>query len=246
MIRLFVAILLCASPAYAFGPTWGVIGGGIFIDTYSDITLWWRCEGLTLGAADYSAGDTSVSTFSGADINTDAVKIGTNGCDYPTVDDYHSLTVTGDDIVSDEEGRLGSYVRFVSMADGGKLGEVYGDANNYLRFATTATDELRFRWVANGVTATDLDTAAANLATNTWYYVEFAWKRSTNYREIFVDGVSAGSSSAALGNFATAVTSFRPGSATGTNNDHHQDNIAISNLSTRDFNALKDLTESPR
>ena len=52
-------------------------GGG----DYSDITLWWTCESNTIGANDYSAGDTSATLYDGATINASAVKYGTNGLD---------------------------------------------------------------------------------------------------------------------------------------------------------------------
>lgn len=216
-------------------------------DTTS-IIFWWRCEAAdfsgTNGTTDYSAGDDIGALASAAAINTDAVKYGTNGLDLPTPSDY--ILFDPPIAALEEEGRIGFWMRLTSFTDTRRLVNVTEDAGDFFYIQLDGTDELEFYWYDAGTARTEFITSGANLTTATWYFVEAAWKTSTDYREIFVNGTSYGSSSATIENFDTAPAWIAFGDGTGTAQDTHTDNIIISTDSTVDlYTVCKDELEWP-
>lgn len=85
---------------------------------------------------------------------------------------------------------------------------------------------------------------SSNLSSGTWYYIEAAWDVDANTREVWIDGVSVGTSSATInaGDATVLVIGNNPNVAAVL----YIDNVAISDDITRDLEALKDLTASPR
>lgn len=216
-------------------------------DDYSDITFWWRCEGTTLDhpGNDYSAGDTTTVLAGIAAINTAAVKNGTNGLDCPTSASYAPFAISSNDIIVAAEGRIGFWLRVTTWVDGAYITEWRdGSGDDRVHPQLNGTDELKFYWKDGGTERTSLISTDANLSTGTWYFVEFAWKTSTDYREIFVGGVSKGSSSATI-NASPDNIYFRLGNTGSTLSDLHEDHLIISNDSTRDLYALKDTDNYP-
>lgn len=226
--------------------------------SFADILFWWRCEGVTLdGSLDHTEGADSVgSLVSGAAINTDAVKYGTNGLDIPTTNDYVEFGVTSGDMISSAEGRLGCWFEFTTWVDNALLFDYrHSDASNAMGVKMLSGDGLYWYWTDNSNGRVALSIVDADLDTpGVWYFLEFAWKTSTNYREIFVNGASKGSSSSTIETFTTDEF-CRFGNKSANAADFFIDNIMISNLSatsSRDFYIdthegvpLKDVTAYP-
>lgn len=245
---LFLCFLLIASSVWAWTGI-GFMGGGSppSSDDYSDITFWWRCEAAdfsgTNGTLDYSAGDVIANLNSAAAINTDAVKYNTNGLDCPGANDRAELTVSSDDIIDADEFRIGFWYNRTTYADYSIIIQIFQDVNNKSNLGIYSTDGIYWEWKDGGTSRTALSIADAGLDATTWYFIEFACKVSTNYREVFVDGVSKGSSAETIGTFAPNLFSF--GIISAVASDFYFDEIKISDDSTRDFNALKDVTSYP-
>lgn len=224
----------------------GFIGGSSPYD-YSDITFWWRCEAAdfsgTNGNTDYSAGDDTATLNSAAAINTDAVKYNTNGLDCPGADDFVTFAVSSDDIIDADEFRIGFWYYQTTQANDCIIVQFYSGASNKSNIYIYSTDGIKWWWKDGGTIRTDLIIVDADITATTWHFLEFACKVSTNYREVFVDGVSKGSSAETIGTFAPTV--FRFGIMEAVANDWYVDEIKISNDSTRDFDALKDVTSYP-
>ena len=108
-------------------------------------------------------------------------------------------------------------------------------------------DELTLYWMDSNNTRTALVSVDANLTTGTWYWVEVAAKPSTDYREIWVDGVSKGSTTAStISSFAVPVGTMYMGDfVVGASVDVHMDNIIISTDSIDSFTDCKDELEWP-
>jgi len=219
----------------------------------TNILFWWRCESLQLndecigagnpvadctgantGTLDYSNNDQLASSNSGAAINADANKTGTNGLDIPTSSDY--VYFSSPTSTLDDEGRIGFWIRFVTLNDNAQIFTLYDDSNDFFRVRADGTDELNSLWSDAG-DEDEITTVDANLSTGTWYFVEFAWKQSTPYREIFVNGVSKVSSSAAYDAFqGGGPTTMYIGVVGSGNGDYHIDqNLIISTDSTDDL-----------
>lgn len=219
--------------------------------TTTNITFWWRCEALdfsaTDGTLDYSAGDNIADAYSGAAINTAAVKIGTNGLDIPTVYDYVDFAVSLEDIVSSAEGRIGFWWRYTTWGDDAGIIRVTDSSPIFeIELNLTASDELEFKWYDNGTQRTTLTSSSSPLpSSGTWYFIEMAWKASTAYREIFVNGISAGTSSATIANASVSVNLFQIGETNSVAVDYHTDQIFISSSSTDNLYPCRDETEWP-
>lgn len=217
-------------------------------DDYSDITFWWRCEAAdfsaTNGTLDYSAGDDTASATGSPAINTDAVLYGTNGLDIPANEtaSYYNLSVSSIDIVNDAEGRIGFWYRWTGTYDDGECIMYFIDGANseYAGLFTQTSYRLYFRWADSGG-AKDYNTTGTIPLTDTWYFVEYAWKPAENYREVFINGESAGADSTGISEFTANPSLIRIGNVwagAGDTHDASMDNIIISNKSTRDLYKL--------
>jgi len=231
-----------ATPSPSASPSGG--------DAYTDLVLFWRCEGTTLGAGDTYGTDNTVTLVSDAAVNAAAVKIGTNGLNIPTSNDTAELTNNDEYITS--EGRFGAWIKINTWAAGlAFLTANDGVAENVIEFYLAGADgtgNLSTFWKDSDIDRTILTSTGANLASATWYFIELAWKESTNYREIFVDGVSRGSSSATIGAWSAPLESVIFGDTWWVNggSGYYMDNIMLSTLSTRNLEPLKNLTSTPK
>lgn len=223
-----------------------VYSGGV-TDDYTDIVFWWRCEGTTLGADDYSDGDTTAESHGAVAINTDAVKIGTYGVDVPGDNDYYTFVVSNGDILPvGGAGRLSCWFYYNTWVDSSYLFYYTSSAatTDRLRIEMVSSNEILMRWVYDG-TATTFSTTDANLSSGTWYYLEFEWDPSNNYMAIYVDGDLKASNTTAI----TALPNsgyWRIGNYNSTASDYYLDNITVSDDKDRNLYALRNLTSSPR
>ena len=185
--------------------------------------------------------------ISAAAINTDAVKIGTNGIDIPTSYDAAQFDIVSLDLASDEEGRMGCYVYINTFVDTASIFSVYKDVNNNFELEMEDPDDLRFTWIDNSTGRNYLESAGVAIGTGTWYFLEIAWKTSTNYREIFVDGTSRADTTAdTIGNFAVDPNELNWGNRkTSAEADFYLDQCMVSNDIPRDLNNLKGLPAYP-
>ena len=256
MLLLFFGFCLgFGSPGFGFSiparPPSPASGSGASVAcNTSSIVFWWRAEALdftaTNGTLDYTAGtDTTFSTNNTPAINTDAVKYGTNGLDIDSSQDY--IYIGTPSTTLDDEGSISFWIYFNAFVDEAGLGLIdEDDWQNRSNLRLNGTDELEFRWTDHGVDRTHLITTSANITTGQWYYFQFVWKTSTNYREIFVDNSSEGSSSATIHSFETPVTDLYFGDVYGRLGiDYFIDNVIVSNSSTFDAYSCKDETEWP-
>jgi len=232
---------------------WG--GSAATCDT-SSMIWWWRAEVVDFsdgsgdggnGETDYSVIDASAvgTVNNNAVCNAAAKKYGTNGLDIPAAWDYISFPTPS--ATWDDEGRLGFWIRPTTRTDDGVIIYLYGDANNHFRVRFDGTTELNWAWKDSSTARTEFATSGAGVAAGaTWYWIEVAWKTSTNYREIFVNGVSKGSSAETIASFGVAVATMYFGDTTGIAQDLHMDNVIGGTVSTDDFYTVcKDELEWP-
>jgi len=112
------------------------------------------------------------------------------------------------------------------------------------------TDELEVYWRDNATTRTALTTNNANLSTGIFYFIEFAWKTSSNLREIYLNGTEltyAAGDGADISSFDGDVDTLYFGdSISAVSYDVHMDNIIYSTDSTVDlYTVCKDEEEWP-
>lgn len=250
LLFIFVAV----TPVYSVSPAISVtvMGGSSSTCDTSNVVLWWRAEALdfsgTNGTTDYTSNDDTWSVNNGLAVHSSAAKYGTYGLDVNSSWKYGYLD-PGNPTTMDEEGKFGSWVRIQTFLNGFILAQVYWDNSNKFGFALAGTDELEFRWRDNNTARTTLTTTSANLTTGTWYWIEAAWKTSTSYREIWVDGVSQASTTTGPMNDFSSASFYRlylGDAAVGSTVDIHMDNIIMSTDSTVDLHTdCKDELEWP-
>ena len=206
--------------------------------TPADITFWWRCEAAdfsgTNGTLDYSAGD-DTAALTNATISADA-NLGTspqaNGLDCDS--SSHYATFDGD-ILTSAEGRLYFKFSYNTWVNGAGLFFVDEDANNRWYIELTSDDGLKWYWKDDSTDRTTLVINDAGLSSSsTTYNIELAWNASTNYREVFVNGTSKGSSSDAINAITEATVQFGE-TYGGGGIDYYIDDIIITSDSAQDL-----------
>lgn len=211
------------------------------------LTLFSRCEGATLdGTHDYSAGDTTWSLNSAAAFNTSGVKVGTNGLNCASSDDYAELSSSS--IVDRTAGTLAFWFRIGTWADTTWIANLQGTAyNDRINIELYGADELVFRHVANGDHNVILVTTAANLTTGNWYFVQAHWSSSAGDIRLEVYD-SSGSLIQAVENLSAGVgvapadiIAIRMGTQN-TSGTVDIDNVFIGTAYADDFLASRDIT----
>lgn len=153
-------------------------------------TFYWRCEGTTLannGTDDLWASDNTATAIGSPAIGSGAARVGSNGIVISEGSEGYWFDITG--LCSRLLGNVGLWFRFSGSYPAGTLFEISDDSNtaHHIRLSTTGTDELRMS-VRNpdvGPPVT-LDTTAANLAADTWYFIVAKWDQANSDRRIEV------------------------------------------------------------
>jgi hypothetical protein len=122
----------------------------------ANITFFWDCEDTTIqtdqdcvSGGDFTAGDTSAVAASSAAINSDAVKHGTNGCDFPTSGDHYQFSTDIANIIDGgNDGKVAFWFRVdASWTTGRNLFVARETGNGYgLTIMLSGTDELSVQW----------------------------------------------------------------------------------------------------
>ncbi|MCK4240829.1 MAG: hypothetical protein KAX30_04340 [Candidatus Atribacteria bacterium] len=258
LLLLLLLLIFSAISASAWNPCVVTSGKKAAGASYNDITLWlgfegtWSSPTYTIGADDYSAGDTTGTITSVAVVNSDAGLIGTNGLDCPTSYDRMQFSVSSDNIISGTAGRIGLKIRFTAWAQDGSVFNVVETAgNDHFDLLTYGADgvgtrELRFRWEDDNSTTNLITTTTADLVLGTIYFIEIKYDTTANSFELWIDGVSKGTDTTDKGPIQPVTLEI--GEIFGGALDQHIDNLMISDDITRDFygEGLHDDTTSPR
>lgn len=235
---IILGVLLC-TPLYSDMNPY-IAGADDAGDAYADILFFWTCESATLGDDDYSAGDTTGTLNSAAEINATAAKVGTNGLYVPTGSDYYSFDILSNDIFASAQGRIGFWWKYyiTTWEDNAMLFTVNGTED--LAILTKNGDELRVTWGASAWTST-----SASLVVDTWYFVEVVYNTDTDSMRVLIDGSEIISSTATAFAPLNTPVALRIGSFNG-GYQYYIDNFMISSDSTRSLYELRNLTASPR
>ena len=220
----------------------GLLLSLLALQAFAAPTFFWRMEGTTLdGTHDFTAGDSTAALNSLAAINTDAVRIGTNGLDCPTSSDHAQFDVSSGDLISQSVGSLGFWFRLQSFTSGASLFRAHntGTINNHIQVELSGTDDatgreiglrIRLNLAINAV----LVTTDADLQLDTWYRLVVRWDEPNSDRRIEVyndDGAARTSIEDLTTDFdqPTGINTMFVGDATGGTLDLHMDNFVIAN-----------------
>lgn len=152
----------------------------------ADPTFFWRCEGTTLdGTDDFTAGDTTAASSGTPAIDSNAERVGTNGCLTNGVESFRFDTAS---ITNPAEASIGLSVRFVSaIQNGGKVFRLRGaNDNDTIEILVVNSDELRLniRNATGGLIT--LDTTAANITADNYFGVVIRYHCANDDRSISV------------------------------------------------------------
>jgi hypothetical protein len=220
---------------------------------YSDITFWlgWEncsptCTSYTLGSDDYTAGEDSTATRNSSPLLTaGSALVGSVGSYHPGSGDNWLFTDSTDGAWPTGSFRVGFKLYVNSGTDNAVLikKRYDGDELFYIRCEDAGCDDLRVSY-GNGAAYTYIQTNANIIPNATEVFVEVSYDVTVDEMELFVDGVSKGTSTAANTAF-TSGGNIQIGETDSVAINCHLDNIIVSNDYTRDLNALKDLTTAP-
>jgi len=153
------------------------------------LTLYWRCEGTTLDAThDFSAADTTAATNNSPSLDAAAAKLGSTGILINGVSERYDFAPTS--IISPATGTVAFWFRFMnSMVNLETFFLARGSAssNDSITIGIGAgNDEVFLGIRRNGGTNVTLTTSAANMTTNTWYFIVASWDQPNSDRRIAV------------------------------------------------------------
>lgn len=198
------------------------------------VTFFWRAEGTTLsGTDDLPGADTSATATGAPAINATAALVGSNGIQVDAGGEHYTLD---NDVVDRLVGSVGFWIRIQTWAAGGTFWYVRGSSYTYaIRVAMVGTDELRLQFNED-VNVSTLDTTAANLATNTTYFVTASWDQPNNDRRLRVydssgtlihEAEDTSTAYTAPVDLAAASNGHRFGEASGAGAAFYLDNIFV-------------------
>ena len=247
MKKLILVLILVLVPGLSFAGAHSVsiVRGPVVAGDYNDIVFFWTAESTTLGADDYSAGDTTAALQSSASISPTAAIVGSNGVLIPTASDFARFVVSSNDIYP-ASGRIGLYVYANTIpVDGvGFLRWANADATSRAVVQFTSSGDIDVYWRDSGTSRTACASTTDPIAADTAYFIEIAY--DTNYREIFVDGASVANCTTTTTQQNPTVLDIGNESAVSPGDGLHIDQIMVSNDKTRNLYLLRNLTESPR
>lgn len=220
-------------------------------DSYTDLVLFYRCEALQMGVGDTYGTDSLWTDSSTEMISGTAEKSGTNGLLVQYSDQHCIADNNGQYVLS--EGRFGTWVEVTTFGNYMGLFKAFNVGGDFVlvQLQGSSTDmEVSVQWSKAGEESVAFTTTTANMtnAGTVWYFVEGAWKQSTNYMEVWVDGVSKGSTTSnTLLAWANALTTVFLGEFNSIEPVlYYMDVVMLSTSSTRDLYALSALTSTPK
>jgi len=227
------------------------IAGG---DDYSDIVFWVGFEGswdgttYTIGSDDYSDGDTTGTKNSAWVVDTTSKKVGSYGGHSKGSSDYIIFSVSSGDIMSlNDSCRIGFYFQVnTAWAASEELFYAEYDSNNFVRIATAASGEINVALRSSGAYDVSTDTSGLSLSHTTWYFCELIFDQASNGFTLKIDGANSSIASDAYDALPNDVITIEFGMSGVGTNTVYQDQWMVSDDITRNLNALKDLTTSPR
>lgn len=194
------------------------------------LTFYWRCEGTTLTADDYSAGDTTATASGAPAINATAALVGSNGIQIDAAAEGYDFDTAS--IIGTGEGSIGFKMRIQTWADAAGFFYVRGASyTDSMLVGMTSTDELFFR-INEDTDPISISTTAANLSTGTTYFVTASWLDGTGFRlRVYNDGTGTLIEEVTGGDFVAPAdfdNPFRWGEATGVGTPaYYLDNVFI-------------------
>jgi hypothetical protein len=140
-------------------------------------TFFWRAEGTTLTADDFSASDTTATANGGVSISNTAAKVGTNGILTTNQQDYYIFSPTS--IFTINTGSFGVWMQYKTAipASGNDTGVNAKNSagNDKITMSFGASEEVRITLTSSGGTQTSLTTGACNFVIDTWYFILVRW-----------------------------------------------------------------------
>jgi hypothetical protein len=234
--KSIIIILFLLIPVSVYGWNASMMVGGSSGEcalTFTDILFFYRFENT----------DTEDYPGNGMTRNDGAVfsgtsQVGSYSLSCPNANDYTNGTVTSEDIFPATKGRLGMWYRWSTAwaewkvlfraCDAGCANEIVVDHNN-------SSGSIQFNY--DGSTVNTNGTAIPTV--DTWYFVEVAWDTDlgdgSDYMEIFVNGVSKGSSSAKTLTPPSVIDLNFGNDNAAASSATFVDNAMVSNDKTRDF-----------
>lgn len=151
-------------------------------------TFFWTCESTTLGANDYSAGDTTASATGTMSISSTFPLKGSNSCLTTDNGDYYVFSSAS--IAAASEGSMGILVRYLtSIPTGTAVGiplAAKDSADNDQAGFSSAVDEVRGFVRQQGGSTISVTTTTVNLIADTTYFVTMAWDISGDREKVAV------------------------------------------------------------
>jgi hypothetical protein len=148
------------------------------------VTFAWFCESSTLGADDYSAGDTT-ATLSSATISADSDYSGTYGLEIDGAYHIASFDISNADVVSEGVFGIGMWVRINTWGNTFRAFTIQEDGTNYINMNFINSDEVNVANYNDSGNQT-ITTIGANLALSTWYFIMYVCDSDNNWHGIYV------------------------------------------------------------
>lgn len=138
-----------------------------------DVTLGGVAGGVNNGC---SAGDTTGTAASLAELSAVQAHDGTNSLSIPTTADYVTFSVAANDIVSETAGTVILHFYVTTWLANANLIRITNGVDNINRITIylSGTDELGLYYLGNSV-GTGVITTDANMVVNNWYTVTAKW-----------------------------------------------------------------------
>jgi len=197
-----------------------------------DLLFSWHMENTTVTSgtpAGCSAGDTTATTVSGAELSATYKSDGTYSASIPTSGDRFTFTASGGDIAKRAAGTI-SFDLYLSTtpATGAILVSLH-DTISGKRIDVkigSATDEIGIRYAS--ATDTSATTTTANLTTGVWYSVVAKWDVAAGTKLSVSANSATATSTMAITQLANEIDSVAVGdSFTQTTNGYYIDNLKI-------------------
>jgi hypothetical protein len=218
---------------------WGVVLIQRESGSDASILFYWGAESTT---AEKSGGDTTATLYSGANIDTDFYPVGAASLELPTAYDYAAFDWSSG-VIDLDKGRIGFYIKISVFSTNTEILNLTYDAGNYLKIYTYTGNKIRFLWATAGANSNTILTATDSVLADTTYFIEYAYDRANDSTDVFINGVTAGTSSSDMGTgWAGNPSIVKFGNDGGVLGVYSLDQIIISNDNTKDLYAIRNNT----